>query len=236
MPSAYHLAPHHPSALNRTEKKAACPGVPSPQHSTCTFSTVHGHRSGSRLRSKTPVEVGVVLKQPPVSIASTTDQVPEGAYVALAKSGGLAVDEGRAVPGVELLLARVWGWSPAVIVSDPYRTQELHQVVAGRTRITERARGGGESTSNVQSLRSLLLDTGSGVTEASRALLGAAFAQTSLVIDGAGITKVVKMRAKRSRDDAAAALLLAAGEQARRPAPVELRGAVISRTGEVTWL
>ena len=35
---------------------------------------------------------------------------------------------------------------------------------------------------------------------------------------------------------AAAALLLAAGEQARRPAPVELRGAVISKSGEVTWL
>ena len=34
----------------------------------------------------------------------------------------------------------------------------------------------------------------------------------------------------------AAALLLAAGEQARRPAPVELRGAVISREGAVTWL
>ena len=32
------------------------------------------------------------------------------------------------------------------------------------------------------------------------------------------------------------ALLLAAGEQARRPAPVELRGAVIDRQGNVTWL
>ena len=163
------------------------------------------------------------------------DQVPENTYVALTRTG-LTVDAGRAVPGIGMLLSRIWSWKPDVIVCDPYRVQELHQTVAGRTRIVERARGGGESTSNVQALRALLLDSACGVTESSRDLLGAAFAQTSLVIDGAGITKVTKARAKRSRDDAAAALLLAAGEQARRPAPVELRGAVISRTGRVTWL
>ena len=59
----------------------------------------------------------------------------------------------------------------------------------------------------------------SGATEASRALLAVAFEQTALTIDSSGITKVTKARAKRSRDDAAAALLLAAGELARRPAP-----------------
>ena len=126
-------------------------------------------------------------------------------------------------------------WKPQVVVCDPYRAPELHQVVAGRVRIVERARGGGESTSNVQSLRSLLLDSNSGVTTSSRDLLGAAFAQTSLTIDASGITKVVKARAKRSRDDASAALLLGAGELARRPAPVVLRAAVISKAGVVTW-
>ena len=74
------------------------------------------------------------------------------------------------------------------------------------------------------------------MTEASRDLLGASFAQTSLVIDASGITKVTKARAKRSRDDAAAALLLAAGELARRPAPVALRGAFISRDRKATWI
>ena len=174
--------------------------------------------------------------EPSLAGQEREDQVPEGAYVELAKSGGLAVDEGRSVPDIGRLLARIWEWKPDCIVSDPYRTQELHQTVAGRLRIVERARGGGESTSNVQATRSLLLDTGSGVTESSRGLLGAAFAQTNLVVDASGITKVTKARAKRSRDDAAAALLLAAGESARRPAPVELRGAVISKSGRVTWL
>ena len=164
------------------------------------------------------------------------DQVGEGAYLSLVRSGGLAVDDARAVPDIGLLLSRIWEWEPTVIVSDPYRAAELHQVVGGRVRIVERARGGGEATSNVQALRSLLLDSNSGVTTSSRDLLGAAFAQTSLVIDSSGITKVTKARGKRSRDDSAAALLLAAGELARRPAPVALRGAVISKSGAVTWL
>ena len=173
---------------------------------------------------------------PSLSEQEHEDQVSEGAYVALVRSGGLAVDDARAVPDIGLLLSRIWEWEPVCIVSDPYRSAELHKVVAGRVRIIERARGGGESTSNVQALRARLLDTAAGVPQSSRDLLGAAFAQTSLVIDATGITKVTKARAKRSRDDAAAALLLAAGELARRPAPVALRGAVISREGAVTWL
>ena len=173
---------------------------------------------------------------PSLASQERDDQVADDSYSELVRSGGLAVDAGRAVPSVERLLSRVWAWEPAAIVSDPYRSAELNQVVSGRARVIERARSGGESTSNVQSLRSLLLDSDAGVTEPSRALLAAAWAQTNLVIDNAGLTRVVKLDARRSRDDAAAALLLAAGERARRPAPVELRGAVISREGVVTWL
>ena len=164
------------------------------------------------------------------------DQVSPDTYGELIRSGGLSVDAGRAVPDVGLLLSRIWAWEPLALVSDPYRAAELHQVVGGRARVIERARGGGESTSNVQALRSLLLDTKAGATEASRDLLAAAWAQTALVISPDGLTKVVKLDQRRSRDDAAAALLLAAGEQARRPAPVQLRGAVISKSGAVTWL
>ena len=174
--------------------------------------------------------------QPSLAEQEHQDQVPDGSYSELVKSGGLSVDAGRAVPGIQRLLARIWNWEPAAIIGDSFRVQELHKVVQGRVRIVERGRGHGESTSNVQALRSLLLDTQAGVVAESRALLAAAFEQTNLVIDNAGLTKVSKIDARRSRDDAAAALLLAAGELARRPAPVELRGAVISRTGVVTWL
>ena len=90
------------------------------------------------------------------------------------------MDAGHAVPDIGLLLARIWAWEPSVLVADPYRSAELNQVAGGRVRIVERARGGGETTSNIQSLRSLLLDSDSGVTQESRALLGAAFEQTNL--------------------------------------------------------
>ena len=164
------------------------------------------------------------------------DHVHEGTYSELVQSGGLAVDVGRAVPGIERLLSRIWAWEPLAIVCDNYRAPELHQAVGGRVKIIERARSGGESTSNIQALRSRLLDTEAGVSESSRALLGAAWAQTNLVVGPDGLARVTKLDERRSRDDAAAALLLGAGELARRPAPVELRGAVISRSGEVTWL
>ena len=173
---------------------------------------------------------------PSLSDQEREDQVAEGSYVALVRSGGLSVDEGQHVPDVSRLMSRIWNWEPSAIVSDPYRSAELHQAVAGRCRIIERARSGGEATSNIQSLRSILLDAQSGATETSRALLAAAWAQTSLIISNEGLAKVAKIDQRRSRDDAAMALLLAAGEMARRPAPVELRAAVIAKSGEVTWL
>ena len=91
------------------------------------------------------------------------DQVPEGAYVALARSGGLSVDAGRAVPDIGLLLARIWTWNPTAIICDNYRAPELYEVVSGRVRIIERARSGGEATrQHIQALRSLLLDSNGG--------------------------------------------------------------------------
>ena len=75
---------------------------------------------------------------PSLSEAEREDQVPEGAYRELVRSGGLSVDDARAVPDIGLLLSRIWDWEPTVLVSDPYRAAELHQVVAGRVRIVER--------------------------------------------------------------------------------------------------
>ena len=112
---------------------------------------------------------------PSLSDQEKDDQVAEGTYSELVRSGGLAVDEGRAVPSIERLLARIWAWEPDLaIICDNYRAPELYEVVSGRVRIIERARSGGEATSgNIQALRSLLLDTQAGVTEnPSRALLG----------------------------------------------------------------
>ena len=88
---------------------------------------------------------------PSLADQERADQVPEGTYAELVRSGGLAVDEGFAVPNVGRLLARIWGWGPLAIVCDNYRAPELHQVASGRVRVIERAKSGGEATSNVQS-------------------------------------------------------------------------------------
>ena len=173
---------------------------------------------------------------PDLSTQEHEDHVADGSYAELVTAGGLSISVGRAVPSVERLLERIWDWEPVALVCDSYRVAELHKAVQGRVRIVERGRGHGESTSNIQSLRSLLLDTASGVTLESRALLAAAFEQTNLVIDSAGLTRAAKLDQRRSRDDASAALLLAAGERARRPATRPARVAFISKTGEVVWL
>ena len=99
---------------------------------------------------------------PDLASQEREDQVHQGSYTELVRSGGLSVDEGRAVPSIERLLARVWAWEPLALVCDNYRAPELHQVVGGRVRIIERARSGGEATSNVQALRSRLLDSNAG--------------------------------------------------------------------------
>ena len=67
--------------------------------------------------------------QPSLAAQEADDQVPDGSYLELVRSGGLSIDEGQHVPSIEKLLARVWAWSPSCIVCDPYRSAELNQVV-----------------------------------------------------------------------------------------------------------
>ena len=164
------------------------------------------------------------------------DQIADGSYSALVRSGGLTVDGDRAVPSPESLLARIWDWNPRCVIADGYRADELRSAIAGRCPLVERGRGSSETASNVASLRSLLLDGAGAISEDSRELLAFGLKQTALTIGADGVTRVVKTRGKRSREDSVAALLLACGHAARRPAPVEFRGAVISKSGAVTWL
>ena len=162
------------------------------------------------------------------------DQMPSNAYRELVSAGGLAIDEGNAVPRLSMLLSRIWQWEPAVICCDNHRADELRQEVAGRCKIIER--GSGEVAGNAQSTRARLLDSACGITESSKALLGAAFKEVVLKISPTGETRIEKRDQRRSRDDVAQAILMACGFAARRPAPVVQRGAFISKSGEVTWI
>ena len=134
--------------------------------------------------------------------AARLDQLPEDSYAELALSGGLAVDAGRAVPSPENLLTRIWAWSPQCVVADGFRASELRTAIAGRCPLIERGRGNSETASNVQAMRSLLLDGLGGVTEPSRALLAFGFKQSALTVGADGVTRVIKTRGSRSREDA----------------------------------
>ena len=78
------------------------------------------------------------------------------------------MDAGRAVPSVERLLSRVWAWEP-LCYRERLRTAcaevEQGRTAAGSASLSERGRAMAKSTSNVQSLRSMLLDSNSGVAE-----------------------------------------------------------------------
>ena len=81
------------------------------------------------------------------------DQVHEGSYAELVVSGGSeSVDEGQHVPSIERLLARDMerGIPCHNRVRQLPSSAELNQIVSGRVRVIERARSGGEATSNVQ--------------------------------------------------------------------------------------
>ena len=160
------------------------------------------------------------------------DQMPADAYRELVGAGGLAVDEGNAVPRLAMLLDRCWQWDPEVISCDNHRSGELRQEVAGRCKVVER--GSGEVAGNVQAMRARLLDSEAGLTESSRALLGAAFKQVILKITPAGETRLEKRDRRRSRDDVAQALLLACGFAARRSISVSRTCRVLQADGSVT--
>ena len=166
----------------------------------------------------------------------TEDQQVSGAYREMAQQGGLIQDPGKAVPGIAALLERVWEWAPSAIIADAFRLDELRQIVGGRVPVVPRSRTYQEAGSDIQSLRSRLLDSDAGVAQEGRGLLRHALDETSLVIGNGGNVRLLKRSDRRSRDDCLSALLLASGHAARRPAPVPLRGAIISRTGQVTWL
>ena len=171
-----------------------------------------------------------------LEVMEQEDQQPPDTYRAMVREGGLSISKDRAVPDVGELLERMWPLEPSVLLCDSFRADELRSVVAGRVAVKERARGGGETAGNIAALRARLLDFGAGIAPESRGLLSHGFRESSMVINAAGEVRIVKKSERRSRDDGLAALLLCAGFASRRPAQVAMRGAHISKSGEVTWL
>ncbi len=158
---------------------------------------------------------------PTIEEQERRDRVPRGLYRKLAQqSGALVVAEGLRVqpPGqvVRAILER-WG-QPEVVVCDRFRLAELQDVSPRGVPILPRVARWSEASEDVRALRKMAADGPLACEAASRSLLTASLAAATVKSDDQGSVRLVKSTNNTARDDVAAALVLAAGEAARRDA------------------
>ena len=150
------------------------------------------------------------------------DRVPAGTYRKLALAGALRVAEGlRVQPPAQLHRAAVAAWGPpAVIVCDRFRLPELQDAVNGTAPLVPRRARWSEAAEDIRATRKMAKDGPLSVAAGSRDLLTASLAVATVKSDDQGSTRMIKKDSdNQSRDDVAAALVLAAGMMARAPAP-----------------
>ena len=164
--------------------------------------------------------VAIAPGVPDLAAQEKRDLVPSGLYQRLHESGRLDVADGLHIPParslIELVLSH-WG-VPALIICDRFRLADLldsRPPCPVEPRVTRWS----EAAEDVRALRKLTLDGGLSVEPASRQLLSASLAVARVKSDDAGNVRLVKADSNgKSRDDTAAALLLACGEHQRRAA------------------
>ena len=150
---------------------------------------------------------------PSLEMQERRDLVAVGSYRRLASAGVLLTSDGLRVPPVELVVAMVkaaWG-PPAAIVCDRFRLPELQDAGAGCNLVPRISRWS-ESTADIRALRSAVLDGPFTLAVDSRELMGASLSVSLVRNDDAGNTRLIKKGTNNcSRDDVAAAWILAAG-------------------------
>lgn len=148
------------------------------------------------------------------------DRVPAGTYRFLVQSGALRVAEGlRVQPPGQLVDAVLSEWGrPAVMVCDRFRVNELRDA-GGRIPVQPRVTRWSECAEDIRALRKLAGDGGMACPKRSGMLLAASLSAAVVKSDDSGNVRLAKKGFDNcARDDVAAALLLAAGESARRGA------------------
>ena len=146
------------------------------------------------------------------------DLAPRGTYAKLVENGSLRLAEGLRVPSPAALVEWVcdrWG-VPAHIVCDRHRLGELQDAVGRTCSVEGRVTRWFDAATDIRSLRKGVKDGPFSIEEGSRALLIASLSVAFVKSDDQGNTRLAKDgKHNRARDDAAAALLLAAGAWAR---------------------
>ena len=162
---------------------------------------------------------------PDLATQEKRDGMPAGAYRRLVDDGVLLVDDGRRVVRPELLIDRLMAFGPSLFVGDEFRRPAVADAIGGRASWMTRRTRWSEITADIQATRERGLDGDLAVTPEARRAFRMALAETEVEPDEDGSVRLVKRRRGRSRDDLCCALVMAAGELARRP--VRSRGAYL---------
>ena len=165
---------------------------------------------------------------PGIAEQERRDQVPTGTYRMLVDAGVLRPAVGLRVqppPGLVRAVRSEWG-RPEMIVCDRFRLAEL-QDADPAVPLVSRVTRWSESSYDIRALRRIATDGPLAPAPESRALLVASLSAALVRSDDAGSIRMVKDGSNnQGRDDAAAALTLAAGAWERslaRPSPPAFR-------------
>ena len=140
------------------------------------------------------------------------DKVPRGTYQRIRNLG---IAEGKRVPPVGLIVREIyerWG-RPARIICDRFRLAELQDEIGPSGPFIEpRQTRWSEASEDIRALRKMSKDGPLAVERESRSILQASLSVAFIKNDEQGSFRLVKKSGDNcARDDAAAALLLAAG-------------------------
>ena len=162
---------------------------------------------------------------PDVEAQEKRDRVPAGTYRRLVESGRLSLAAGVRVPSPRTLVDRIMPWRPTAVICDRFRLGELLDAAGGRVPILPRVSRWSDAAYDIRALRKMAADGPLAVEASSRPLLVASLAAAAVKNDDQGNTRLAKKDPHNAtgRDDCAAALVLAAGAWARRPAPRRAR-------------
>ncbi len=157
---------------------------------------------------------------PSVEAQEKRDRVPAGTYARLVESSRLTLAAGLRVPSPAALVERIAPWRPVGVWCDRFRLPEMLDATGGRFPVHPRVSRWSDAAFDVRALRKAAADGPLAVETSSRPLLAASLAAATVRNDDQGNVRLVKRDAGNNtgRDDVAAALVLAAGALARRPA------------------
>ena len=163
---------------------------------------------------------------PSIEDQEKRDRVPAGIYETLINLGVLRVAEGLRVQPP----AQLWDWAieafgfPVLAIADRARINELRDAVGGDVPLVDRVTRWFSASEDIRALKRMALDGNLNCELEAATLIGYSLSVAKIKGDEQGNTRLVKRGSNgEARDDVAAALLLAAGAQARlaaNPPPV----------------